>query len=339
MVAEQASDLKQYGLAEPALEVSATTKDGKTHELLIGDNTPTGNAAYAMLNGNPRVFTLFSYTKTSLDKGVKDLRDKRLIPADFNNLTRVELISPRLGMAFGPDNGQWSLQSPKDMRANNSELQAVVDKLKDATLDVNATDADLKKNAAAFASGAPVATAKVTDNAGSQELQVRRNNELFYAKPSAVEGVYKVSVDLGAELEKKLDDFRNKNLFDFGSANPDKIEMHDGAKTYSLTRTGEDWLSNGKKMDGASVDTFLEQLRNLAATKFVSSGFSKPATDLTVTSDDGKRVVEKVVVAKEDGRYVAKRDNDALLYELDPKAFEELQKSADQVKPSEAAKQ
>src|SRR2546422_7724806 len=45
--------------------------------LLIGDDIPTGNGAYAKLDEDPRVFTIASYNKTSLDKAVKDLRDKR----------------------------------------------------------------------------------------------------------------------------------------------------------------------------------------------------------------------------------------------------------------------
>ena len=35
----------------------------------MGDNTPAGNAVYVALAGDPRVFTLANYSKTSLDKG------------------------------------------------------------------------------------------------------------------------------------------------------------------------------------------------------------------------------------------------------------------------------
>jgi len=45
-----------------------------------------------------------------------------------------------------------------------------------------------------------------------------------------------------------------------------------------------------------------------------------------------------VQVAKDGGGYVAKRENEAPLYELDAKAFEDLQQSASQIKPADAAK-
>ncbi|PYX94962.1 MAG: hypothetical protein DMG71_10980, partial [Acidobacteria bacterium] len=59
---EKAGDLKKYGLDQPALQVAITEKDNKTQKLLIGDDTPTGNAVYTKLDGDPRVFTLPSYS-------------------------------------------------------------------------------------------------------------------------------------------------------------------------------------------------------------------------------------------------------------------------------------
>src|SRR5207253_2831099 len=95
VVEDKASDLTQYGLNAPSLEVAVTLKDGKSKKLLIGDDTPTGSGAYVMLAGEPRVFTIASYTKTGFDKTEKDLRDKRLLTFDQDKLTRVELASKK----------------------------------------------------------------------------------------------------------------------------------------------------------------------------------------------------------------------------------------------------
>ena len=55
--------------------------------------------------------------------------------------------------------------------------------------------------------------------------------------------------------------------------------------------------------------------------------------DITVTSDVGKRT-EKVLLAKNGDRYVAKRENEHALYELNATSIDELQKSAAGVKPA-----
>jgi hypothetical protein len=337
VIEEKASDLKMYGLAEPAVEVSATGKDGKAQKLLIGDDTPTGGSAYAALEGDPRVFIITSSAKTNFDKGLKDLRDKRLMPVDFDKLSKVELISPKLNLAFGSDNGQWVIQNPKGMRGDTSKLEGIVEKLRLATMDPSAPETDVKKAASSFSSGTVVATVKATDASGSQELQVRKSKSDYYAKTTAMEGAFKVSKELGEAIDKNLDDFREKRLFDFADSNPEKIEMQSGPKSYFLTRSGEDWWSNGKKMDAVSVDSFIRAIRLLSAAKFVSAGFSSPAATLTVTSNDGKRV-EKVLVSKAGNVDVAKRENDPFLYELDAKGFEDMRKAADELKPAEAPK-
>src|SRR5262249_8272330 len=76
---EKATDLKQYGLDDPTLDIVVTRKDGKTDELLVGNDLLKGSGAYAKLANDPRVFTIGSFVKTSIDKTADDLRDKRLL--------------------------------------------------------------------------------------------------------------------------------------------------------------------------------------------------------------------------------------------------------------------
>lgn len=334
VVEDHAIDLKQYGLADPAVKIDITTKDGKTQKLLLGDDTPTGNAVYAAVGGDPRVFTLASYSKSSLDKSAPDLRDKRLLTANFDKVSAVDLTAKKQSIEFGRSKDSWQIVKPRPLRADNFSVEDLVRKLKDAKMDLSASaDSDEKKIAGLFAAGTPVATAKVTDATGTQTLEVRQNKTDYYAKSSAVSGVYKVAADLGTSLDKSLDDFRNKKLFDFGFDDVSAVEMHDGSKTYSLVKGGSDWWSNGKKMDAMSAQAFIDKLRDLAATKFPDSGFTTPTITMKVTSNDGKRV-ENISIAKSGVNYIAKREGEPSLYQLDPKAVEELQKSAEGVKPA-----
>jgi hypothetical protein len=280
------------------------------------------------------VFTIASYTKTSVDKSPNDLRDKRLLTADFDKISQVELTSKKQSIDFGRNKDAWQILKPRPLRADNFTVEDLVRRLKDAKMDLTAaTDTDEKKLAAAFASGTQIATAKVTDAAGTQELQIRKDKDAYYAKSSAVSGIYKVANDLGTGLDKSLDDFRNKKLFDFAFDEPNKVELHDGSKAYFLTKGGQDWWSNGKKMDDATVQAFIDKVRDLSASKLVDSGFTTPVIDLTVSSKDGKRT-EKVLISKSGDNYIAKRENEPSLYQLDAKPVEDLQKSAADVKPA-----
>jgi uncharacterized protein DUF4340 len=337
LVEEKAADPAQYGLAQPTLEVTVTTKDNQSHQLLLGDDTPAGSAVFAKLEGDPRVFTIASYNKTSIDKTANDLRDKRLLTVDFDKLSQIELATKKQDIEFGRNKQEWQIIKPKPLRADNFQVEEIVRKLREAKMDASSMDADAKKTAAAFASATPVATAKVTDAASTQELQIRKSKDDYYAKSTAVPGIYKVSSDLGKELGKNLDDFRNKKVFDFGYDDPSKVELHDGPKAYFLTKGGQDWWSaDSKKMESSSVQALVDKIRELSASKFVDSGFTSPTLEVTVTSNDGKRV-EKVLISKSGDTYIAKRDNEPALYQLDSSSVAELQKVTADMKPAPVA--
>jgi hypothetical protein len=334
LIEEKAGNLADYGLAQPAVEVDVTERDNKTQKLLIGDNTPAGNAVYVALAGDPRVFTLATYSKTSLDKSAKDLRDKRLLVFEQDKLSRVELSAKKQDIEFGRNKDQWQIVKPKPLRADDSKVEELIRKLGDAKMDLTASDDDQKKAAAAFNSGSAVAIAKVTDASGTEELQVRKNKDNYYAKSSAVEGVFKVGNDLGTALDKAVDDFRNKKLFDLGFTDPEKIELHDGAKAYFLTKGGSDWFSaDGKKVDAIGAEGFVEKVRDLSASKFVDSGFDAAVLEVIATSNGGK-TIEKVSVAKDGDHYVAKREGEPALYQLDPVVVTGLEKAAEDLKPA-----
>jgi hypothetical protein len=334
VVEDHAIDLKQYGLADPLVKLDLITKDGKSQKLSLGDDTPTGNAVYAAVSGDPRVFTIASYAKSNLDKSASDLRDKRLLRANFDKVSQIELTAKKQTVEFGRSKESWQILKPRPLRADNFSVEDLVRRLKDAKMDLSASaDADAKKLAAAFSSATPVATVKVTDATGTQSLEVRKNKSDYYAKSSTVDGIYQVASDLGMGLDQALDDFRNKKLFDFGFDDVSAVEMHDGSKAYSFVKGGSDWWSNGKKMDSMTAQAFIDKFRDLAATKFVDSGFTTPTIMMKVTSNDGKRV-ENISIAKNSDNYIARREGEPSLYQLDPKAVEELQKSAEGVKPA-----
>lgn len=333
VVEDKASDLKTFGLDQPADEVDLAEKDNKSQTLLLGDNTPAGGAVYAMLAGDARVFTIASFNKTSVDKNLNDLRDKRLLPINADKISRVEVVRKGEDLEFGRNKDNWQILKPKSLRADGTQVGDLVRELTDAKMDLSSSNSDA---ALQFAHAAPVATAKVTDESGTQQLQVRKNKDDYYAKSTAVEGAYKVGSSLGKELDKGLDDFRNKKLFDFSYNDPNKIELHNSGKAYFLARGtsgSEDWWSNGKRMDAANVESVISDLRDLSASKFPDSGFANPTIEATVVSDDGKRA-EKVELAKSGDHYVAKRENEPALYQLDATAVDGLLKAADELKPA-----
>jgi len=358
LVEDKPSDLSSFGLASPSIELNATLKGKQTKKLLIGDQTPAGSSYYAMLAGDPRLFTIASYTKTNLDKSSADLRDKRLLTADFDKVSQIDLTNQKSSakpeITFARDKDAWQILKPKPTRADSSQVEDLIRSLKDAKLD--AASSDDAKDAAAFKSASPFATVKLTGASGTQQLEIRKVADKtkkdaksktkndpghapaetadYYARSSVVPGIYKIPATVATPLDKSLDDFRNKKLFDFGYSDPDKIEIHDAAKSYFLTRSNSDWWgADGKKLDPATVQPLLDSLRDLSATKFPDSGFSAPGLDITVTSNSNKRT-EKLLIAKSGDSFIARRESEPALYGLPASSIITLQKSAEGLKPA-----
>jgi len=124
LVEDKAAELKQYGLDQPGLELDITEKNNKMQKLLIGDDTPASGAVYAMLAGDSRVFTMSKYMKTSVDKSLNDVRDKRLLTVNTEKISRIELInkSTNQEIEFGRNKDEWQIVKPKPLRADSVQV-------------------------------------------------------------------------------------------------------------------------------------------------------------------------------------------------------------------------
>ena len=207
LVEDKTPDRKQYGLDPPVAEVDITAKG--VQKLLLGDDTPAGGNAYAALASDPRVFTLSSYNKTSLEKGLGDLRDKSLLTLSPDKVSRLELLRKGQDIDFDRTKDGWQILKPSPSPADGAAVDDLVRTLAGARMLL--TGPGTSDAAAQFARATPVATAKLTGISGVQTLEVRKNKDDYYAKSSTVPGDYKVDSTLGAALDKKLVDFQSKN--------------------------------------------------------------------------------------------------------------------------------
>jgi hypothetical protein len=332
LIDEKASDLSQYGLAQSTLEIDVMLKGNQTKKVLVGDDSPAGGGSFAMLAGDPRVYKIATFNKSALDKSVNDLRDKRLLTEDFDKVSQIELNAKKREIEFARGKDEWQIVKPVSARADGSQVDDLVQKLRGAKFDI-ANAEDTKKAAAGFAAGTQFASVKITGASGAQELQIRKNKNDYFGKSTVTDGAYKIANDLAQGLDKSLDDFRNKKLFDFGFADPNRVELHDGAKNYAFTHTGSDWFQDGKKLDLAGIENLIEKVRDLAAVKFPENGFGAAQIDLLVVSNENKRT-ERIQISKNGDRYIAKRENEPALYELNAADATAIEAAADGVKPA-----
>lgn len=330
VVDEHAVNLAAYGLSDPAVTVKVDEGNHPSASLSIGDKTPTGGGYYAMVPDTTRVYTVGTSVESGLAKSLNDIRDKHLLPVQAAAVNSLEITAKGKDIAIARKPGGWQIQKPQPFRTDNYAVDDLVQQLTAATFDPANNPADA---AASFAKGTPVATVKLTSASGTDTLEVHKSKTDDYAKSSTTQGVWKIDSSLGGTLDRGVDAYCNKQLFDFGFTDPNRIDYHAGTTSVSLERKGTDWYSNGKKMDAASASALVDAVRGLSASKFVDSGYSKPDIDLTVISNDGKETATAHFQKGPDGA-IAKRDDSPGLYSFDSTTMNSLYSAISGLKPA-----
>ncbi len=127
--------LRELGLENPYITVLFTTSRGTT-QIIFGRKGPTHNVAYAMLEGDPKVYRIHSDVGKEADKGLYDLRDKTIIEFEPLKTKRMELY--RKGrknvIIEQPLGGKWDMVEPIRARANIERVLETLYRLKESDI-------------------------------------------------------------------------------------------------------------------------------------------------------------------------------------------------------------
>jgi hypothetical protein len=186
----------------------------------------------------------------------------------------------------------------------------------------------------------PLAAVELVDEAGPHTLTVIQEGEQYYARSSDLEGVYEVSSTLAQSLGKKLEDFRNKKLFDFGFTDPAKLQLRNGGTSLTIEKKDDKWTlasDGGRELDSPKVQALIDGLRNLAATSFVSDnaaeqskyGLGRPAIEAEVTPAQSDATEKVVITAPSAERVYAARQGQPTTYEVENSAVAEIQRATE----------
>ncbi|MFM2124087.1 MAG: hypothetical protein RL328_538 [Acidobacteriota bacterium] len=333
IIDENLTDPAGYGLEPPKISLQARTKDGKTYHLRLGEETADQTGLYASVDGDKRLYALPAFNKDAFNKTAADLRDKHLMSIEAaDKVSRIELaVAGKPPIELGRENDAWRILRPRPMRADALAADALLSLVKDAQM-----DATMESSLAAsgFASAQPLATVRVTTPAGTQTLEVRKLETDYYAR-SAV-GTFKATPNLGPGVDKSLDDFQNKKLFDFGFDDPTKLTFKSKDDDKTFEKSGMDWLMNGRTMDSVSVQNMIDKFRDLAAASINEGSIGKAEIELTVTS---KRGTEKVSLAPSGEDFAAQRDRESGVYRITAAALSELRQAVQNVQQQQATDQ
>jgi len=347
---EKPTNLNDYGLASPRLEIdfkAAGDKDSRT--LLIGQKSPTGGNLFAQRKGDPRVFTIAAYQEQTFNRGTFDLRDKAALRFDRDKVDRIAIDAGGKGLEIAKTGSDWNLTKPVKTGSDYSTVEGLIGRLLSAQMksitSENATPAELKK----YGLDKPSATVTLGLGSATAALQIggKAADGTMYARDASKPLVMTIDNALVDELKKGADDYRRKDLFAFRAYDANRLELTRGGQTVAFDKikgakpTDEDkWqragVNGGKAVDAdkEKMSVFLAKLESVRATSFVDStaktGLDSPALTVYAKFDEGKKE-ERVNFGKSADAVYAARAGEAGAAKVTSTEFDEIIKKLDEL--------
>jgi Domain of unknown function (DUF4340) len=347
VIDENPTNLKDYGLEQPRIEVDFKASGENTYrKLTIGDKSPTGADLFARRNDEKRVFLIQAYQESTFNKGTFELRDKIVLKFDRDKVDGIEIAAADKPFAVTKEGSDWKVTKPIQTKADFGAVEGLIGRLQSAQMksivSSEATPADLKK----YGLEKPDVTVNVSAGSARATLLVGTKGEdnTVYVRDASKPAVMTVESSLVDELKKGADDYRRKDLFEFRSYNANRVELTRDGQTVVFEKVkgqGENaqdtWRRsspNAGDIDKDKTEGLLSRLSNMRAASFVDAsaktGMDKPALAVLVKYDDGKKE-ERVTFGKVGEDVFAARPGEPGAAKADATDFNEVVKALDEL--------
>jgi hypothetical protein len=348
VVDENAADLKNYGLAEPRMDVTFSVSGEKTpKQILFGDKSPTGVGVYAKLPSDKRVFLVGTSADTTFNRSTFDLRDKTALKFQQDKVDSLELVSKNQTIRLEKSGEEWKMVKPIQAPADYVSVQGVLGQLQAAQMTALKDKPEDLKDLKQYGLDKPEVTAVIGTGAQKVTFELGKSGDAgtFWGREPSRPAVFTVANGLAEELRKKPFDLRRKEIFDFRPFNTARFEITRGKDTRAFERVkskepnGSDtWkqvVPAEKTVDASNFEGALLDFSNLRADAAIDKiepamGLNAPAATITVKFDDGKKE-ERVTIGQRGSEVYASRLDQPGALKVEAAKYEAALKKLDSI--------
>ncbi|OGD16473.1 MAG: hypothetical protein A2V76_11170 [Candidatus Aminicenantes bacterium RBG_16_63_14] len=345
VVEKEAKDLAAYEI--PKMEVSVWVKGNDTPvRLLIGMENPLDKTLFAKREDDPRVVLLASTLKTTLDKKVFDFRQKDVFKFIAADVKTVRVKTKDVSWQAAREETGWFLKAPVASLAAEGKIDALLDSLSGLRAKefvAEDKNADVLKKYGLEKPEYEVALSLPTSN---QEIifVLRKEGEVSYATTSLSTKVIAFEGALLSDLDRNVDELREKKVADFSSWDAVKVAFRkDGFDLAAVKqKVGEEdkWLldpATKEEADRTRVEDFIRKVEGLEAAAFIDNPGPLAAygldggTEVRIGTKDYQNKEKEIVllIGKEDAekkQVVVKNAQLDYLFRVDSAFLQDLPK-------------
>jgi len=281
VVTESPESLEYYGLKEPEIRIALRVAEGveAPPPLLVGAKSPIGSNSYAMWEGDEKVLLLSTHLNPQFDKGLYDLRHKKLFAFKREDVERLRILrSGDPEMELAKEGDRWEILLPFRARASETEVDQILNKL--TTLKAEKFVDEAPKDLVDYGLERPVwkieavlkpDQTKATLLIGS--LHQEQGKGYLYAKREERPEVVSLGMDIIGTFAKDAEEFREKKVMPFKTWKVRKVELDGKGLDVTLEkRDGQKWWIEAPieaRADGTRMSVLLGAVNRLEGVEFL----------------------------------------------------------------------
>jgi len=271
-----------FGLEVPRVRLSVGN-EMLVDEILFGDESPLGDLVYLRFKEGSDVLGATCKFSDILPIDFDSIRDRSVFPASLKRVIRLELKYPGVFLQLALRDGQWRIQQPMDARADNLQVEQLLQSLMALKIvSFGADEAPSDPAVYGLSIDEAVMQISLTSEGGRAPLvltvgKVRQDlPALIYAKVSDVASICSINREVLALQLVKAESLRDRRLCNADPAAIVSIMLREGDSKLVLeknTETGWVILEPFRfKADAQAVGGLIRAICSLKSTETSGAG-------------------------------------------------------------------
>jgi hypothetical protein len=308
IVEEESADLEKYGI--PQTEVSLYHKgQEQALKILIGMENPLDKTFFAKREDEQRVVLIPSLLKNLLEKNVFDFRQKDIFKFESDQAGGIELRSEEIEWEAKKEDEEWFFQKPVHALAKKSNVNDILYALSNLKAKEFVSEDKKNEEIKNFGLDNPDYEVSISFPLENQQVtfSIRKKEDIEYATSSLSSKIIRVEDSILSDLEKKIEELRDKSISEFYTWEVSKLQIRKGDLSLSLEKDEEDnWHfeeAQGEEADKEKIQTFLRKIEGLEAEEFVDPpfnlqdyGFEEPQAEVKIWVDEEEDKAREIFI-------------------------------------------
>jgi hypothetical protein len=272
-----------------------------------------------------------------------------LAKLDTLTVSRIQIQKPDEAFTFEKRGEEWMITSPVEYRANQDFIKQMLKTFVELRVEDKRTDNPEKHGSFEV----DTTGTEVTFFAGESKLvcliigKTSQDYSHTFVRENASPDVYSVKGVLSGQLDRNLDTWRDKTIFQAEKTDITQLALVYPEDSITLYWTGGNWVmatdtEDNLSVDQPTVDQMLNTLSNFRASLFPKEeeyaevSFEKPDFRLDLTTIDGTTTL-RMVEEEEQNRYFVQKEGDPTIFQVYRGTVSNLMKKAEDLKAKEEA--